>query len=146
LGNNLTRHVFLKIVNRLVAITGLTAVFGPVLAYFYPKELVDESPVPVRVAPIDEFPIGESYTVPFGRYPALAMNTSEGLKAYSAVCTHFACIVYWNPSSGMIECPCHAGFYDPLDGSVISGPPPAPLKVLSTEVVDGLLFVKSEGD
>jgi Rieske Fe-S protein len=143
MSTKLTRQDFLRFANRVLVATGLTAILGPVVAYFYPKELVDESPVPVRVAPINEFPIGESYTVPFGRYPALAINTSEGLRAYSAVCTHFACIVYWKPSSGMIECPCHAGFFDPLDGSVISGPPPAPLKVLSTEVVDGVIFVKS---
>lgn len=73
----------------------------------------------------------------------LLQGEADGLRAYSAVCTHFACIVDWNPASGMIERPCHAGFYEPLDGSVISGPPPAPLEVLSTEVVEGVIYVKA---
>jgi Rieske Fe-S protein len=137
------RRDFLKIFKRIFAAVGLAGILGPVVAYFYPPNLEEESPVPVQVAPVIELPIDESRKVPFGRYPALVINTAVGLRAYSAVCTHFACIVYWNPVTGMIECPCHAGFYDPLDGSVISGPPPVPLKALSTEVVDGIVYVKS---
>ena len=138
-----SRRDFLKIVKRLFAAVGLTGVLGPVVAYFYPTNLEEESPEPVQVSAVSEFAIGESRKVPFGRYPALVINTEEGLRAYLAVCTHFACIVYWNPESGMIECPCHAGFYNPLDGSVISGPPPAPLKVLTTQVIDDVIFIKS---
>ncbi len=124
-------------------ISGLTGVFGSMVAYFYPPVLEEESSVPVSVAPVSELGINDSRKVLFGRYPALVINTGEGLRAYKAVCTHFACIVYWNPDSEMIECPCHAGFYDPLDGSVISGPPPAPLGLLSTELIDGVIFIKS---
>jgi len=143
MSKKLTRRDFLKTINRLLAAMGLAGVLGPVVVYFYPPDLREETPLPVQVAPVIELGNGESRKVAFGRYPALVINTTEGLRAYSAVCTHFACIVYWNPASGMIECPCHAGFYDPLDGSVISGPPPAPLKVLSTEVVDNVIYVKT---
>lgn len=142
-GIRITRRDFLKVLKRFLAAIGLAGVLGPVVAYFYPPNLKQESPVPVPVASATELGIGDSRKVPFGRYPALVINTTEGLRAYSAVCTHFACIVDWNPASGMIECPCHAGYYNPLDGSVISGPPPAPLKVLSTEVVEGLIYVKT---
>lgn len=143
MSNKLTRRDFLKFLNRFLAAIGLAGVLGPVVAYFYPPDLREEPPGSVPVAPLNELSVGDSRKVPFGRYPALVINTEEGLRAYSAVCTHFACIVYLNSETGIIDCPCHAGFYDPLDGSVISGPPPAPLKVLSTKVVDGIVYVKS---
>ncbi|UCF60200.1 MAG: ubiquinol-cytochrome c reductase iron-sulfur subunit, partial [Anaerolineaceae bacterium] len=80
-----------------------------------------------------------------GRYPALVLNTPEdGLLAYSAVCTHFACLVKWNPESGMIECPCHEGYFSPSDGSVISGPPPEPLEIIQLFIEDDTIFIGGE--
>ena len=84
-------------------------------------------------------------TVKFGRYPAIVINTYNGLRAYSAVCTHFACIVMWNPDINQIVCPCHAGFFDPEDGSVISGPPPTELEPLEIEIIGGKIFVSAGG-
>ena len=101
---------------------------------------------PVLVGPENELPLGESKTVAFGRYPAIVIHTENGLKAYSAVCTHFACIVMWEPGENWIACPCHAGFFDPEDGSVISGPPPGPLTQLETEIIDGDIYVKAGGE
>jgi Rieske Fe-S protein len=139
--NEINRREFLKIVNRVLATTGLLAVAAPVVAYFYPPKLEEVPSEPVLVCPEDELPVGEGKAVRFGRYPALVVNTSQGLKAYSAVCTHFACIVKWNPDLGQIACPCHEGYFDPMDGHVISGPPPTPLTILKTEVVDGQIYV-----
>jgi Rieske Fe-S protein len=115
---------------------------GPILSYFWPKTLEEVPTEPVVVGPTDMLAIGASTRVRFGRYPALVINTdAKGIVAYSAVCTHFACIVNWNPDSGMIECPCHAGFFDPLDGSVISGPPPAPLQEYAVFTTNGVMYV-----
>ena len=139
--NEISRHQFLKLLNRVLAATGLMAVAGPVVAYFYPPKLEEIPSEPVLVCPEGELPVGESKTVRFGRYPALVLNTPEGLKAYSAVCTHFACIVKWDPNLGQIVCPCHEGYFDPADGHVISGPPPTPLALLKTEVVEGQIYV-----
>jgi Rieske Fe-S protein len=139
--NEITRREFLKIANRALATTGLMAIVGPVVAYFYPARLEEIPSEPVLVCPEDELPIGESKTVRFGRYPALVLNTPQGLKAYSAVCTHFACIVKWDPDLEQIVCPCHEGYFDPNDGHVISGPPPTPLALLKTEVVEGQIYV-----
>ncbi|MEA3349372.1 MAG: Rieske (2Fe-2S) protein [Chloroflexota bacterium] len=142
----ITRRDFLKGVKSFLAATGLAALFGPVLAYFYPPSLDETPPDPVLVAPMGELSVGEGKKVSFGRYPALVINTSEGLKAYSAVCTHFACICKWDPDLGQIVCPCHDGFFDPLDGSVISGPPPTPLATLNVEIVDGDIYVSVGGE
>ena len=141
-----TRRDFLKLVNRILAATGLAAVFGPAVAYFYPPKLEETPSEPVLVTPKSELPTGKSNTIKFGLYPAIVINTQTGLRAYSAVCTHFACIVKWEPEINQITCPCHAGFFDPEDGSVISGPPPTGLDPLNIEIVDGDIYVSAGGE
>jgi cytochrome b6-f complex iron-sulfur subunit len=142
----LTRREFLNIFNKIVAATGLAVVLGPVVAYFYPPKLEETPSEPVLVAPEIELPVGSSKTVKFGRYPAIIIHTETGLKAYSAVCTHFACIVAWKPEINQIACPCHEGFFNPEDGSVISGPPPTPLEHINVEIIDGDIYVSAGGE
>lgn len=142
--NNLSRRSFLKFSNRLLTVTGLAVIIGPVLAYFYPPKLEETPSEPVLVGNADELPEGESKTVRFGRYPALIINTKDGLRAYSAVCTHFACICKWDPDIEQIVCPCHEGYFDALDGHVVSGPPPEPLEPLNVEVVDNEIYLGGE--
>lgn len=138
---NISRRDFLKLTYRFLTVTGLAIILGPIVAYFYPSKLEEVPSDPVLVGPEDELPVGTSKTIRFGRYPALIINTSEGLRAYSAVCTHFACIVKWKSDENRIYCPCHDGFFEPLNGEVISGPPPTPLDPLKVEVVDGQIYV-----
>lgn len=139
--SKLSRRDFLKLTNRFLTLTGLAIIIGPIIAYFYPSALEEVPSEPVSVGPEAELPLGESKTIRFGRYPALVINTSEGLKAYSAVCTHFACIVKYNLEQDMIICPCHDGLFNPLNGEVISGPPPLPLESFEVEVVDGQIYI-----
>jgi Rieske Fe-S protein len=144
--DNVTRRDFLNLLKGVGALLGVGAVVTPVVAYFYPPKLEEMPSEPVLVCPEAELPLRASKTVKFGRYPAIIINMPAGLKAYSAVCTHFACLVKWNPDTGRMECPCHDGFFSPDDGSVISGPPPAPLTALVAEVVDGQIYVKVGGE
>ncbi|MDF1499734.1 MAG: Rieske (2Fe-2S) protein [Anaerolineales bacterium] len=142
--SRLERRGFLTLAKRILIASGLAAFFGPVISFFWPNVLEETPTKPVVIGPEGAIPPLESKVVRFGRYPAIVINTQEkGLVAYSAVCTHFACIVSWNPESGMIECPCHAGFYDPLDGSVISGPPPSPLPVYRVSTDNGQIILRS---
>ena len=136
-----TRRDFINLGKTLLTVTGLAVVLGPVIAYFYPANLEETPSEPVLVCAEEELGPGESWTIRFGRYPAIVINTTEGLRAYSAVCTHFACVVKWIPEHNEIECPCHEGFFDPYDGEVISGPPPTPLDSLQVEVVNGDIYV-----
>jgi len=140
--SDITRRDFLKLLQGAGALIGVSAVATPVVAYFYPPKLIEMPTEPVLVCPQSELPVGEAKTVEFGRYPAIIINTEGGLKAYSAVCTHFACLVKWNPETKRLECPCHDGYFNAADGSVISGPPPKPLLALAAEVVDGQIYVK----
>ena len=138
----LTRRGFISLLNRVLAATGAAALIGPVVAFFWPSKLEEMPSEPLAVGDEGSIPEGEAKTVWYGRYPAIILNTAErGLVAYSAVCTHFACIVKWNPASGMIECPCHEGYFDPADGAVISGPPPEPLGEIQINIVDGTIFI-----
>ena len=43
----------------------------------------------------------------------------------------------------IFKCPCHDGRYD-VEGRVISGPPPAPLKRHETKIEDGKIFLATE--
>ncbi|MGB2909831.1 MAG: Rieske 2Fe-2S domain-containing protein, partial [Anaerolineales bacterium] len=115
--SKITRRNFLNLIKVGLAATGLAVVFAPIVAFFYPTNLEETPSEPVSAGPADELPVNSSITIRFGRYPALVINIPDGLRAYSAVCTHFACIVKWNPDLGEIECPCHDGYFDPYDGS-----------------------------
>lgn len=139
--SKLSRREFLELAKYGALTAGLAAVAGPVVAYFYPAELEETPSEPVLVGPLAEMPPGSSKTVRFGRYPALVVHTAAGLRAYSAVCTHFACIVKWDADRGEIVCPCHDGFFDAEDGAVLAGPPPTALTTLPVSVVDDQIYV-----
>ena len=144
--DNVTRRDFLNLLKGAGAVVGVGAVAVPVVSYFYPPKLEEMPSEPVLVCPEEELPVGESKTVKFGRYPAIVVHLDSGLKAYSAVCTHFACIVKWNAEQKRLDCPCHDGFFSAEDGTVVAGPPPSPLTMLETEIVDGQIYVKVGGE
>ena len=139
---DITRRDFLKLMKGTGIAVGAGAIAAPLVAYFYPSDLQIYPSEPVFVCDEAELPVGESRTVAFGRYPAVVVNTADGLKAYSGACTHFACTVKWIKERGRLECPCHDGYFKVEDGSVITGPPPKPLLALEIEIVDGKLYVK----
>jgi nitrite reductase/ring-hydroxylating ferredoxin subunit len=139
----MNRRDFLKLFGSLI---GVGVIGTPVVSYFYPPKLEEMPTEPVLVCAEDELPLGAAKMVKFGRYPAIVVHIAEGLKAYSAVCTHFACIVKWNAEAQRLDCPCHDGYFNPQDGSVVSGPPPTPLMALAAEVVDGHIYVKVGGE
>ncbi len=142
---NITRRSFIKAFNTLLGATGVALVLSPIIAFFWPKNLEEVPSEPVAVGPVGSIADGESRKVRYGRYPALVINLPEpGLVAYSAVCTHFACIVDYNPATTEIDCPCHEGFFRSEDGSVISGPPPSPLVSIPVYIEDGTIFIGGE--
>ena len=142
----ITRKDFLKLTKNVLSALGLGAILTPIVAYFYPAELEEMPSEPVPAGNVEEIPLWEAKTLRFGRYPAIVVNTETGLKAYSAVCTHFACITKWDPELKQLVCPCHEGYFDPENGEVIAGPPPAPLEALEVEVKDDVIYVSSGGE
>jgi len=70
----------------------------------------------------------------FGSQPGILVRSPEGeLRAFSAVCTHLACIVQYREDLTHIWCACHNGHYD-LNGKNIAGPPPRPLEKYDVNV------------
>jgi cytochrome b6-f complex iron-sulfur subunit len=58
----------------------------------------------------------------------LIVNTGNGgYTAIAQTCTHNGCKVGYNKSGNNFLCPCHNGMFD-INGKVMAGPPPAPLK------------------
>ncbi len=66
------------------------------------------------------------------RSAAEPVFASQGVVAFSAICTHAGCVVSgWRASDGYFLCPCHGSIYDPRAGArVIGGPAPRPLPAL----------------
>jgi nitrite reductase/ring-hydroxylating ferredoxin subunit len=62
--------------------------------------------------------------------------TDGTFKAFTAVCTHQACIV-GSVKDGVISCPCHGSAYSAADGSVQNGPATRALKEIPVTVQDG---------
>lgn len=60
---------------------------------------------------------------------AYFVYTQDGVTftVLSNICTHLGCQTHWSEESGTILCPCHGGQFD-VEGNVIAGPPPLPLK------------------
>ncbi len=77
---------------------------------------------------------GATYTDPStGESDIVIREAGNGLKAFSAVCTHAGCTVGYQ--GGQIICPCHGATYDPQTGAVTGGPAPqglTPRKVMES--------------
>ena len=69
------------------------------------------------------------------------VKSGGAIRALDSTCTHLGCRTRFNPESRLIECPCHGGVYD-VDGNVVSGPPPAPLRALTTRIDSGRVMVQ----
>jgi rieske iron-sulfur protein len=70
-------------------------------------------------------------------------RSSEGIVAYSAICTHTGCdVTIWHPDRQLLECPCHFSLYDPREGAkVVGGPSPRRLPALPLKTAEGRLVV-----
>lgn len=73
--------------------------------------------------------------VRFGNEPVIVLRISDTeFHAFSAVCTHLACIVEYDRARRQIACNCHNGQFD-LQGQVVGGPPPRPLARFTVHLV-----------
>jgi Rieske Fe-S protein len=79
---------------------------------------------PVTI-PVADVPVGGGKIISADKI-VVTQPTAGTFKAFSAVCTHQGCIVD-NVLNGTIRCPCHFSRFAIADGSVVSGPAPAPL-------------------
>jgi Rieske Fe-S protein len=99
-----------------------------------PQAIVVASAVPEGVAFLFRYPTPHD--------PAILVRLPGGeLRAFSQQCTHLGCVVYWEPGSGRMLCPCHDGAFDGRTGGVLAGPPQRPLGRIDVEArADGMIW------
>jgi len=121
-------------------------VIGAVMAYLFPPERRVFNPARrrMRVARIDEIPIGKGKQVLFSGEPVWVLHLRGGWIALSAICTHQGCLVNWDEKRLTFACPCHAGLFD-ANGNVLAGPPRRPLKRLRASVIGDEVYI-GEGE
>jgi Rieske Fe-S protein len=79
-----------------------------------------------------EVPVGGGMV--FTDAKVVVTQPSKGqYKAFSAVCTHVGCLCN-QVANGTINCPCHGSKFKITDGSVVTGPAPAPLAAKTVTV------------
>jgi Rieske Fe-S protein len=96
-----------------------------------------QSSPPQVIARTDEIPVGGTkiFQYPTDVAPCILVRTAESnYVAYSRICTHNSCPVFYRPDENGFECRCHGGLFSIADGSVLAGPPPRPLPRIRLEI------------
>lgn len=90
--------------------------------------IAQESAVPTNSA--------ATFTLPSNGDPGVLVHLSNGqFVAFDATCTHAGCPVSYDPSSQLLQCPCHGAAYDPAkNAEVVSPPAPSPLTAVPIKV------------
>ncbi|MCB0994663.1 MAG: Rieske (2Fe-2S) protein [Acidimicrobiales bacterium] len=98
-----------------------------------PRPIVELGQVPEGTAHLFRYPTDAD--------PAILVHLPGGeLRAFSQKCTHLGCVVYYEPDTTELHCPCHEGLFDARDGAVESGPPQRPLGRIDVEVRNGAVW------
>ncbi len=111
------------------------AVTYPLSRYLIPPQVAESTAhsVTLSLKP-QEIKANSGQIFRFGSQPAILIRTpNDELKAFTAVCTHLACIVQYRPDLSQIWCACHNGHFD-LSGKNVEGPPPKPLDEYTVNV------------
>jgi cytochrome b6-f complex iron-sulfur subunit len=137
-----SRRRFLGWLGGLTVVSTAAMVMTPVVAFLIPsKSGAAGGGGKVLVGTTADIPAGSGKVVAMGSKPAIVVNTDQGVKAYSAICTHLGCVVAWNDMIGVIQCPCHDGHFNPATGAVVSGPPPNPLPTINVSVEGDQIYL-----
>jgi Rieske Fe-S protein len=90
-----------------------------------------------RVATLDQIPVGGVviFAYPGPDDPCVLVRRGDNIMfAYSQKCTHLSCAVRPRVQEGVIQCPCHEGYFDLATGRPLAGPPRRPLSIVHLEV------------
>ena len=129
-----SRRKFLDYLLGFSAVSTLAAILYPIAKFMVPPQIVEAQQNSVPVGKNAEIPNNSGKIFKFGSKPGIIIRTETGqLRAFTAICTHLACIVQYDPKSKQIICACHNGIYD-LNGKNIGGPPPRPLEAYTVNV------------
>ena len=138
------RRRFIGVLLGFSVVSTLAMIVMPIVGFLIPPRTAGAGAGGrVLAATTTDLPIGNGKVVAMGSKPVIVINTTAGVKAYSAVCTHLGCIVGYDSTVGHIICPCHDGHFNSTSGGVISGPPPQPLAPVGVAVEKDQIFLVS---
>ncbi len=140
--NAVPRRDFLKWLLGFSIVSTVAGIVVPIISYLVPPARQSNYGGPTIVGSVEDFAIGTGKVVSVGDKPVIVVNTAVGgVKAFSAICTHLGCVVYWHPEKNVIHSPCHDGLFNPVTGAVVSGPPPRPIPSYELAIKDGKVYV-----
>jgi Rieske Fe-S protein len=116
--------------NRWFGAASIAALAGALAAYWAKHKPGDPTKI---IAQAGEIPVGGSkiFTYPADDRPCFLLRPAEDTYvAFSRLCTHHTCPVFYRPESNIFTCPCHGGIFSASNGAVLDGPPPKPLPQL----------------
>ena len=124
----------------------LVSVTYPLSRYLVPPDVEESTAHTVTLAlKPQEVKPNSGQIFRFGSQAGILVKDSNGeLKAFSAVCTHLACIVQYRSDINQIWCACHNGHFD-LNGRNVEGPPPKPLEQYVVNVRAEQIVVSKRG-
>lgn len=137
----MTRRSFLVWLLGLAGALGGAGLTAPIARFVYPATAEAAQPRIQVANTADLSPLQGIVEFEYQGTPCSLLQLEDGsYRALSRVCTHFGCIISWEPEDEHFRCPCHAGFFAPT-GEVLSGPPPSPLPQLEVEIDGKEIFV-----
>lgn len=140
-GDQLTRRTFLDLFFAGGILITVAAVVWAVVRFLLPHESPFTKGGKVPVGELDQIPVGGSVRRAVGGRGVLVVRTRTGFAGLSLNCTHKGCNVEWDPDRKVVVCPCHGGTYD-LQGNVLDGPPPRPLKRYKISVLGEKVYIE----
>jgi len=130
----------------ITAMSACVAAFGGYSAIRFLLPWKEEpEPDSILLPEVPELAPGEAVAFRYGPVPAILIRVADGsLRAFNAVCTHLDCTTRYLPEKKQIHCACHDGYYD-LEGKVLAGPPPRPLKRYDVALTEEGLRISQPG-
>ncbi len=101
----------------------------------------------ITVATAEEVPVGgyKLFNYPTADHLCILIRRTETVyAAFSQSCTHLMCPVHFRAETNQFVCPCHEGFFDATDGTVIAGPPRRSLPQYFVSVAGNKVIVVPE--
>jgi cytochrome b6-f complex iron-sulfur subunit len=140
---SVTRRTLIRWLLGFSVVGTLGGVLTPIIGYLWPPARAQSNKGErTLVGAVSDFPVNSGKVTPVNDEPVIVVDSEAGgIQVYSAVCTHLGCIVHWHAGRQVIQCPCHDGRFNPVNGAVISGPPPRPLPAYEFEIVDEQVYV-----
>jgi Rieske Fe-S protein len=98
-----------------------------------PTAAADAPALGEDIAALADVPVGGSIDATINGEPALiAQPTAGQVVAFSAICSHQACVVA--AAGDEFDCPCHGSRFDAATGDVLNGPALEPLSSIPVAV------------